>query len=210
MCVNQQVSLNTFVFSSFVLLLIVYNNFYTKYKIELFRNPWMVIFAFSIILIQLWEFFIWRNINNPFYNNLFSILATLTLVTQPIISIMILSNKYIRNVLLIIYSLFAIPLLLFRLYTVNIYSDISKNGHLKWHYLRGNFFIQIIWTFFLLFSFIYECNYYTATFALLTLAVTYYNYIKDNSVPSMWCWIVNSITIYFAGYLLVYLPFIEK
>ena len=34
MCCNQYVSLNTFVFSAFVLLLIVYNNKYSPYKIE--------------------------------------------------------------------------------------------------------------------------------------------------------------------------------
>lgn len=36
MCWNENVSLNTFLFSSFVLLLIFYNNTYTQYKIKHF------------------------------------------------------------------------------------------------------------------------------------------------------------------------------
>lgn len=38
MCWNEHVSLNTFLFSSFVLALIVYNNSYTKYKIQELNN----------------------------------------------------------------------------------------------------------------------------------------------------------------------------
>ena len=41
MCWNEHVSLNTFLFSSFVLLLIIYNNYYTKYKIKELHSPWI-------------------------------------------------------------------------------------------------------------------------------------------------------------------------
>ena len=100
MCWNEHVSLNTFLFSSFVLALIVYNNSYTKYKIQELNNTWMYIFIASFVFMQLIEFFIWKNINNKFYNNAFSIIATLLLLLQPIASIMILSNIQLRNILL--------------------------------------------------------------------------------------------------------------
>ena len=38
MCWNKDVSLNTFLFSGFVLLLIYYNNTYTKYKVAEFDS----------------------------------------------------------------------------------------------------------------------------------------------------------------------------
>ena len=38
MCWNETVSLNTFIFSMGALLLIMYNNAYTKYKIEELNN----------------------------------------------------------------------------------------------------------------------------------------------------------------------------
>ena len=82
MCWNEHVSLNTFLFSSFILLLIIYNNAYTKYKIEELNNINIYIFLASIIFIQLIEFFIWRNMNNKYYNNFFSILLLSTPTSQ--------------------------------------------------------------------------------------------------------------------------------
>jgi hypothetical protein len=38
MCWNKEISLNTFLFSSFVLILIIYNNAYTQYKIKELNN----------------------------------------------------------------------------------------------------------------------------------------------------------------------------
>ena len=82
MCWNQEVSLNTFLFSMFVLLLIIYNNKYTQYKIKELDNIWMYLFLASFIFMQLIEFFIWRNINNKFYNHLFSTMAVILLIIQ--------------------------------------------------------------------------------------------------------------------------------
>ena len=53
MCWNESVSLNTFLFSSFVLLLIIYNNYYTKYKIPELNNVWIYLFLASFISMQL-------------------------------------------------------------------------------------------------------------------------------------------------------------
>ena len=44
MCWNKEVSLNTFIFSIFVLLLIMYNNAYTQYKIEELNSIWVYLF----------------------------------------------------------------------------------------------------------------------------------------------------------------------
>ena len=71
MCWNKDISLNTFLFSSFILVLIIYNNTYTQYKINELDNIWMYLFFASFIFMQLIEYFIWRNINDPVYNNLF-------------------------------------------------------------------------------------------------------------------------------------------
>ena len=58
MCWNKEVSLNTFLFSGFVLLLIIYNNKYTKYKTLELDNLWIFLFLATIILVQLDEYFI--------------------------------------------------------------------------------------------------------------------------------------------------------
>ena len=53
MCWNASVSLNTFLFSSFILGLIIYNNLFTKYKIQHLNNIWAYLFLSSFILMQL-------------------------------------------------------------------------------------------------------------------------------------------------------------
>ena len=158
MCWNESVSLNTFLFSSFVLILIIYNNCCTKYKIQELNNTWMYIFFASFIFMQLIEFFIWKNINNKFYNNLFSITGVLLLFIQPVASIMILENIELRNLLLTSYLSIAIPYLIYIFCTKYIHSVVSKYGHLKWIVFQNPSIVWIIWLFFFLFSFVHEKN----------------------------------------------------
>jgi len=210
MCWNENVSLNTFLFSSFVLVLIIYNNSFTQYKIQEFNNIWIYLFFASFIFMQLIEFFIWRNIDNKFYNNIFSISATLLLLVQPIASIMILKNKQLRYLLLSSYLFLIIPYSIYKFFTKRIYSVISESGHLRWNFFGTNPMIWIVWLFFFLFSLIYEKKIHWVLFGLITLFIAFINYKNDNSIWSMWCWGVNSVMIYYAAYLLIYLPFLEK
>jgi hypothetical protein len=170
----------------------------------------MYLFITAVILVQLVEFFIWRNINNKYYNNVFSILAVLLLIIQPILSVMILTNIELRNILLISYSLLVIPYSIYKFSTKNIHSVISKNGHLRWEFFGVSPIILSVWFFFLLFSPIYEKKWMGLIFSLVVLVISIYNYTKENTMGSMWCWGVNSIMIYYAFYLLIYLPFLEK
>ena len=212
MCWNEDVSLNTFLFSSFVLLLIIYNNLFTKYKIQDLNNTFIYLFIASFVFIQLIEFFIWKNINNKFYNNMFSIMATVLLLLQPIASIMMIkSNIQFRNILLFLYLLLAIPFSIYSFSTKHIHSVISKTGHLDWNFFGDTQISWITWLFFFLFSIVYEKRWFGIIFAIGTLIITFINYRSDSAViGSMWCWIVNSIMIYYAFYLLIYLPFLEK
>jgi hypothetical protein len=210
MCWNAAVSLNTFLFSSFILALIIYNNYFTQYKIQELNNIWIYLFLASFIFMQLIEFFIWKNINNKFYNNVFSICGALLLIIQPIISIMIISNIKVRNLLLLLYLLLAIPYSIYKFFTKNIHSKISEQGHLNWQFFGTTPLIWSIWLFFFLFSFVYEKKYFGLIFGLITLFISFINYKNDHTVDSIWCWSVNSIMIYYAFYLLIYLPFLEK
>ena len=210
MCWNESVSLNTFLFSFFVLVLIIYNNSFTQYKIQELNDIWIYLFLASFIFMQLIEFFIWKNINNKFYNNIFSICATLLLIIQPITSIMILKNTQLRNLLLVSYLLLMFLCSKYNFFTKNIHSVVSKNGHLRWNFFESLPIFFMIWFFFFLFSFIYEKKYFGIIFALITLLISFINYKKENTYASMWCWSVNLIMIYYAFYLLIYLPFLEK
>ena len=210
MCWNEAVSLNTFLFSSFVLLLIIYNNSYTQYKIKELNNKWMYAFIASFVFMQLIEFFIWRNINNKFYNNLFSTIATFLLIVQPALSIMVLSETHLRNILLLSYLFLAIPYSIYKFYVKRVYSVVSENGHLRWKFFDISPFISAIWFFFFSFSFVYEKNWIGLGFGFIALVISFLNYYNDQTMWSMWCWAVNSVMIYYALYLLMFLPFYEK
>jgi hypothetical protein len=206
MCWNEDVSLNTFLFSGFVLLLIIYNNTYTKYKIKELNDTWIYVFIFSIILMQLIEYFIWKNIKTK-YNHLFTGCAILLLCFQPIASLMLLTNKPFRNVMLSLYCITVIPYLLYKLY-INSFYSVVKQGHLDWK--LGTSYIWILWLFFLLYSLVAEQKWVILISSVIMLCVVCVLYLKTNTHNSMWCWGVNTIMLYYAGYLLFYLPFLEK
>ena len=210
MCWNTSVSLNTFVFSMFVLLFIIYNNTYTEYKIKELQNIWLCLFLASFIFMQLIEYFIWRNINDKYYNKLFSILGTLLIFSQPIFSSMIISNTQIRNKILGLYLLLGIPYGIHQLLYKNIHSEVAKNGHLRWKYFELTPPLIFIWTLFLLFGLIYEKLWFSVGFGILLFIITYYNYKHENTFGSMWCWLINTIMLYYIFKILFYLPFYNK
>ena len=210
MCWNKDVSLNTFLFSFFVLLLIIYNNLYTKYKIDSINSFWAYMFLFSFIIMQLIEYFIWKNVNNPFYNKIFTLCAIVIILVQPVVSLMNVSNKLIRNNMIFIYLTLLAMYCVFAYWNYDIYSIITNKGHLNWRLNNFNKYINslclLVWLFFFLFRFFYERNMFAVIFGLSTLLVTIYNLLNDKSITSMWCWIANTVMFYYAGYLLFYLP----
>ena len=211
MCWNKDISLNTFLFSIFVLLLVMYNNAFTKYKIPELNHFWVYMFFISFITMQLIEYFIWVNIHNSYYNSFFSIMAFILLLFQPIISIMILNDTNLKKWIIIMYVIYASTYSIYMFSTTRMYSSVSKMGHLKWPFLTQKEPIFLIaWLFFFLFSFFYNKTYFGFIFGITTYLIILYNYYRDQSVGSMWCWVVNSIMIYYAVYLLIYLPFQEK
>ena len=211
MCWNKDVSLNTFLFSGFVLLLVIYNNNYTQYKSWGLDNFWMYVFFASFILMQLIEYFIWLNIDNAFYNNVFSVMATVLITLQPAASLMLLSSTDLRNTMIGAYSTLAIPYVIYKLFIVktNPHSEITKKGHLQWRFLDTTPIVPVIWFAFFFFSFIYEKIWVGIGLGLSAFALSYYNYKTDQSMFSMWCWMVNTVMIYYAANLIFFLPYKE-
>jgi len=208
MCWNEHVSLNTFLFSFFVLLLIIYNNAYTPYKIEFLSIP-MCIFLASFIFMQLIEFFIWRNLHNS-YNGVFSLMALLLIICQPLASLLMVKDTTLRNLLMMIYSS-VIIIYYMLLKSKNIHSEVSKNGHLSWKFINDmvSSYSYIFWFFFFLFSFVYNKMWLYLAFIVLTYAMSVIHYAQYKTITSMWCWIANSQMIFFAIYLLLWLPYQE-
>jgi hypothetical protein len=210
MCWNQYVSLNTFLFSALILLLIVYNNKYSPYKIKELDNIYAYIFLMSFFTMQLIEFFLWRNLNNKNLNQLFSILGALLLLLQPVASLMLINDINLRIKLLLTYC---IPSFFYFIYQLNIKdfkTTISNKGHLKWDWVNLNgykHFVFIFWLFFLFLSLYINKQNLALTYTICLLIITLYSYMKDGSFGSLWCWSINSLMLFYAFNLLIILPY---
>jgi hypothetical protein len=213
MCWNQNVSLNTFMFSFFILMLIFYNNNYTQYKISEFDSIYVYLFFLSFMSMQLIEFFIWKNINNKSLNKFYSILGLLLVVLQPIISLMMLNDNNLKYNLITTYIAFSSLFVYYKLAKFDTISSVSKNGHLKWdwfHFTKYEFIIIYgLWLLFLIYSPIVNKHYKILFYVMSLFAISMYSFYKDGSEGSLWCWSINTIMIYYAFKLLFWMPFVE-
>jgi hypothetical protein len=212
MCWNQYVSINTFIFSAFVLLLIVYNNKYSPYKIEEVNSVYAYFFLMSFFTMQLIEFFLWRNLNDKELNKLFSILGALLLLLQPVASLMLLKDITLRNKMLTIYGIPAFSYFIYEATSKDFLTEVSKYGHLKWNWVNLNGNKQILfwgWLFFLFFSIFYNKQYLSFVYTLALLIISLYSYTKDGSYGSLWCWSINSLMLFYAIKILVILPYTQ-
>jgi hypothetical protein len=213
MCWNQYVSINTFVFGIFGLLLIFFNNKYSNYKIDFFKNSYAYLFMLSFMFMQLFEFILWRNLHNQLINKIASTLGFLLLSIQPIASLLLLNNIQLRNKLLLTYSIPAFMFVVYNIFVANIHTVLSPSGHLawKWTFYKNGLLSWIIipfYLFFLFFSLLYN-KYYNSLFILLLYFIFIYYFGKDGSSGSIWCLSVNSIVLYFLLQILIVMPYYE-
>ena len=163
MCWNSSVSLNTFLFSISSLLLIIYNNTFTQYKIQEINSFWVYIFFLSFILMQLIEYFIWNHLNNKSFNKILTILAFILLGIQPMCSLMIINNKNVRNMLLFIYVFLLLICTLLINDKLFFYTIVDKERHLYWNFYKNYniiyFILFLIYFFFLLIGLFIEKKY---------------------------------------------------
>jgi hypothetical protein len=209
MCWNEHVSLNTFLFSVGALALMVYNNAYTPYKVP-GMNVYSYFFILSFCLMQLIEFFLWRNLNNPRKNYIYSVIGQLLITVQPVASLMLLKDTNLRTVMLGAYGVFVA-------WCLSI-ADTSKlntknhNGHLQWNWVKGSdtVFELVMYVFFMVFSLVVEKYYYFLAFALTLFGISFWSeHFLNRTAGSLWCWSLNSCMLAYVVYLLVYMPFKE-
>jgi hypothetical protein len=212
MCWNQYVSINTFVFGIFVMLLIAFNNKYSKYKMTEFNNVYVYFFLISFVSMQLIEFFLWRNLNNTNLNKLFSLLGSIVLLIQPLASLSMLHDKSLKWTMSLLYFIPACLYLIYDYSKRQHTTSISKSGHLKWYWLDVSGYkilFYFVWLFFFFFSMVKNKYYTGLAFGIITFLITYYSYFKDGSAGSLWCWTANFFFLFYAFKLLIYLPYIE-
>lgn len=187
MCWSAEVSLNTYLFSTFACFFAFFNGIIPLQS---------VFFLQSFMMIQLVEFFIW---SKTFSNRAISQFGLFVILLQPIFAILCVETykKYIPH-LLAVY--FAFLLILFTLVkpwsSINFKSAPGPNGHLSWYWLDFPRWAIITWLAFLVVRFVIDKEWLNAAFIIVTFTTSYIMFNKTLTWGSFWCWIANVIAFY--------------
>ena len=214
MCWNSDISMNTFIFSILTLLFIYLTNTYSKYKTKAFDNLLMYLLFFEIILMQLLEFFLWKNLKNDKMNKLLSHIASFVVTIQPYTIILMIQQYDIKYIMLALYSIFLTLYLVYRhIYNpVKFHTSIATNGHLSWEWMNYKGYENIFFLGFLLFYIIPTIltnNFVLFLYIIITIGISLINYFKDKTFGSMWCWLSNVFLLFFIINILIVQPYKE-
>ncbi len=209
MCWNKQVSFITFIAAIC--------GVYYLWKRNGQNDRWMAVFAGTIAMIQLAEYFMWSDPKCGKVNAYASAFALLVLAAEPLMNMVgglyfeRTSNKKILQILLGFYAIFI-------LYLGKIYFDkkdkqlcgqsscekgeniLGRNGcNLKWRFME-NFgeVLGVIWVFFLLIPFlamlpmVNGVTLFGLGFLSMGIALMY----NKTALGSLWCWFSIGIIVY--------------
>jgi len=214
MCWNADISINTFIFGTMTLLFIYWANTYTKYKSPTFNSPFVYLYLMELVTMQLVEYFIWKNMGNKKWNELFSKIGSFVGTIQPLTLMMLITKTGIRNAIIILYFVYLVVFFVYKgLYNPIVFKSYpSKNGHLSWEWgiFKGyeNINVFIFFLFYVAALYLIP-NKGLSTLVFISLVISLFYYFKDNTYGSMWCWITNVFLLYFIVDILIKKPFIE-
>ena len=185
MCWNAEVSLNTFIFGMIsMIIVIIFNKI--SYKI--------ILFTLTLTLIQLLEYYTWKNIDN------IDIIYNLSIIGYLIISIqlIILNYGFLNNkdklVALIILIILLIYIFIYNYQNNKFNMEIGENKHLIWNWIDIPIPILIIIMIFYIYP-AFTYNYISFVTMLIILLPSLYYYYKYKTWGTMWCYYSNIIWI---------------
>jgi len=196
MCWNATVSINTFLLSTFAVLLAAVNKVY----------PWRVLaFIMSIAAVQFLEFIIWSYYDNKRVNKYASMMVFFVIALQPLAAAWMLydQDRRLMNQLMIAYVVIFMAGLMFivtrsRDPFKNMKSDRGRNGHLVWHWMaKGNLHLYMLMTYMVFFftSIWLSGVHWLFWVTLATLAMSLYYFWRFDTWGTMWCWTSNVISL---------------
>jgi len=154
---------------------------------------------------QLIEYFLWKNLENKKLNYFYSALGQILVAIQPIVSLLLLTDTILKILMIVAYSAFVLGIFFTH---KKVFKTSNQNGHLKWTWVPIQNYMYFIWIFFLMFSFVVNQHYLAVLVALILFAITFFN-SETGTSGSLWCWTINFSMIFYAMYLLLYMPFKE-
>lgn len=189
MCWNPEVSLNTFIFSTFGAFFALINHYDWK----------IVLFTYVFSSMQFVEYMLWNNLKNVKVNELWSKVAFALIILEPYSAINVISETSLRSLFFVIYTIIVgifIPLLI---KDTNFNTSVGENKHLSWNWFPSDIRYHIVWLFFFTAPFLISKYYIRFVLILATYLISYYLYHKTNTMGSMWCWIATFSWIYIIG-----------
>ena len=181
MCWNAEVSLNTFIFAIIGMIIVVGLN-----KISYTT----ILFALSISLMQLLEYYTWNNINDKDIIFKLSIIGFLIILFQILIlnyGLLQGDEKIIALIIIIIYSLF---IFIYNYQNDKFKMEKGENGHLIWHYVDIPLPLLIIVFFFYIYPSI-KYSYMSIFIMIIPLLISLYYYYNYKTWGTMWCYFSN-------------------
>jgi hypothetical protein len=186
MCWNAEVSLNTFIYGTISAIIVLSLN---KIPIR------TILLVYTVSLIQLMEYFTWKNINNNELIHYLSITGAFILLLQ----VLLITNNNLKNKEQLFSYIFIFILTIIAFYhnfeNKKFHMEKGENGHLKW--LWADLPIPLLISGLLLWIYppIRNKNYISTLFIIITLTISFYYYYKYKTWGSMWCYIGNSFWI---------------
>jgi hypothetical protein len=186
MCWNQEVSLNTFLFSSFGIFFGYYNNIIGFFEL---------LYFISFASIQLLEYFTWRNLNDKKTNRFLSQIGLFLIFIQ--IPLFVLSSNKVENkvktLTISIYLMFSLFCICY--FNIDYSMEKASNGHLTWNWLNFPNAIIFIWLSFIFGLFLYQKKYLIFSIYLIIVLSIYYTYHTSKTWGSLWCWVANILSL---------------
>jgi len=203
MCYNQTISFLTFTIMAISTIYLIYRNYP--------NDRWVAIVFISTGLMQLLEYFMWKDQSCGKTNHIATIMAFILLLIQPIA---VLIGAYYfgdlifdKNKLAPIIWIYGIIIGIFGINWINYASKkrlcSRPNGiHLDWDFSKwtGRPIMIIFWIMYYLVILLFFMSrpwYLGGFIGLLLIGSLFFSvfYIKNPSWKSWWCWIINFIPI---------------
>lgn len=188
MCWSAQVSLNTFLVGLFGFTFALANG----------AELPLLFFMLCFTTIQLAEYFIWNNLNVPYWNTFYSWIGILILFLEVLFAISLMKHSIIKWGLLIGFLIYS--LIVWQFFIEKPYTKVGSDGHLQWKWVKKySPIIALIWLFFFLSPIFLSGHYIAGSVAILTLLISIIAYYRTGTVSSMWCWIANISWLFIIG-----------
>jgi hypothetical protein len=186
MCWSAEVSLNTFIFAIISFCIVVSFN----------RFPMINAFiVLSISLMQLYEYFVWKNIHDKKIIHNLSFFGPLIILLQVLLINYAFLRDNERNIGIIMIIIIAIICMIYNYKNNKFDMEVGENKHLIWYWADLPAILLILICFFYLYPLTTKQNIIPFIYGLITLLISFYYYYKYKTWGTMWCYFSNLIWI---------------